>query len=100
MRTARRRIALQSAGPLLQLDSPQSERGSPSGVEELGDAERIGEAGAALSFDLEDWTAFVEARRRRSRPPWDRRRPAGLLAKADLPPAARRSCGGALGVSG
>ena len=64
MRTARRRIALQSAGPLLQLDLPQSERGSLAGVEDLGGAEQISEVRAGLSFDLQGWAAFIAARRR------------------------------------
>ncbi len=33
---------------------------------------------------VKGWTASGATRRRRSRPPWDRRRPAGLLAKAIL----------------
>src|SRR3954464_9870301 len=68
MRTARRRIALQSVGPLRQLDLPPSERGSLAGVEDLGDAEQISDAGADLSFALQGWTAFVATRRRKAGP--------------------------------
>src|SRR3954466_15067738 len=65
-----------AAGRVYTIGTPRvGDRGSLAGMEDLGDAEQISDAGADLSFALQGWTAFVATRRRKSRPPWDRRRP-------------------------
>src|SRR3954453_8305816 len=65
-----------AAGRVYTIGTPRvGDRGSLAGMEDLGDAEQISDAGADLSFALQGWTAFVATRRRRSRLPWDRRRP-------------------------
>ena len=77
MLTARRHIALQSAGPLLQLDFPLSDVAPLAGVADLGGAEQISDAGVVLSFELQGWAAFEETRRPHEHAPGGGPAPAG-----------------------
>src|SRR3954466_5788696 len=59
-----------AAGRVYTIGTPRvGDRGSLAGMEDLGDAEQISDAGADLSFALQGWTAFVATRRRRSQAP-------------------------------